>query len=162
MPTFICGRVSTTPGGGLEGLRAARLCKQAGHARGPHGCASVRGARALDDQEQVRGRGVAQVEEEQEGGRGVDRRAWARHLPSHSASGCAPSSPSCCCCCRQWSIQETSATQGKGLHEGFDWLVACINGGGAPPPPPATANAIPATVAAGAPAAAPAASVPAA
>lgn len=32
---------------------------------------------------------------------------------------------------RQWSIQETSATQGKGLHEGFDWLVGCIKGGGA-------------------------------
>lgn len=27
---------------------------------------------------------------------------------------------------RQWSIQETSATKGKGLFEGFDWLVACI------------------------------------
>lgn len=26
---------------------------------------------------------------------------------------------------RQWSIQETSATQGKGLYEGFDWLVQC-------------------------------------
>lgn len=31
---------------------------------------------------------------------------------------------------RQWSIQETSAAQGKGLHEGFDWLVNCIQGGG--------------------------------
>ena len=30
---------------------------------------------------------------------------------------------------RQWSIQETSATQGKGLHEGFDWLVQSISGG---------------------------------
>lgn len=29
---------------------------------------------------------------------------------------------------RQWSIQETSALQGKGLFEGFDWLVACIKG----------------------------------
>jgi ADP-ribosylation factor-like protein 1 len=27
---------------------------------------------------------------------------------------------------RQWSIQETSALKGKGLFEGFDWLVACI------------------------------------
>ena len=26
---------------------------------------------------------------------------------------------------RQWSIQETSATQGKGLFEAFDWLVQC-------------------------------------
>ena len=26
---------------------------------------------------------------------------------------------------RQWSIQETSATMGKGLFEGFDWLVQC-------------------------------------
>ena len=26
---------------------------------------------------------------------------------------------------RQWSIQETSATQGKGLFDGFDWLVQC-------------------------------------
>lgn len=25
---------------------------------------------------------------------------------------------------RTWNIQETSATQGKGLFEGFDWLVA--------------------------------------
>ena len=24
---------------------------------------------------------------------------------------------------RQWSIQETSATRGRGLFEGFDWLV---------------------------------------
>jgi ADP-ribosylation factor-like protein 1 len=24
---------------------------------------------------------------------------------------------------RQWSIIETSATQGKGLFDGFDWLV---------------------------------------
>ena len=30
---------------------------------------------------------------------------------------------------RQWSIQETSATKGKGLFEGFDWLVTCITGG---------------------------------
>jgi ADP-ribosylation factor-like protein 1 len=29
---------------------------------------------------------------------------------------------------RQWSIQETSALQGKGLFEGFDWLVASIKG----------------------------------
>mmetsp|Transcript_26011 Transcript_26011/g.36679 ORF Transcript_26011/g.36679 Transcript_26011/m.36679 type:complete len:186 (-) Transcript_26011:94-651(-) len=29
---------------------------------------------------------------------------------------------------RQWSIQETSAIQGKGLFEGFDWLVTCIKG----------------------------------
>merc|ERR1711862_1047840 len=29
---------------------------------------------------------------------------------------------------RQWSIQETSALQGKGLFEGFDWLVTCIKG----------------------------------
>lgn len=29
---------------------------------------------------------------------------------------------------RQWSIQETSALQGKGLFEGFDWLVQCIKG----------------------------------
>lgn len=27
---------------------------------------------------------------------------------------------------RQWSIQETSATKGRGLFEGFDWLVAAI------------------------------------
>ncbi|KAH8046137.1 GTP binding protein [Aureococcus anophagefferens] len=27
---------------------------------------------------------------------------------------------------RQWSIQETCATKGKGLSEGFDWLVTCI------------------------------------
>lgn len=31
---------------------------------------------------------------------------------------------------RQWSIQETSATHGKGLFEGFDWLCACLRGGG--------------------------------
>lgn len=30
---------------------------------------------------------------------------------------------------RQWSIQETSATNGRGLFEGFDWLVTCIKGG---------------------------------
>jgi ADP-ribosylation factor-like protein 1 len=29
---------------------------------------------------------------------------------------------------RQWSIQETSAVKGKGLFEGFDWLVTCIKG----------------------------------
>ena len=29
---------------------------------------------------------------------------------------------------RQWSIQETSATRGVGLFEGFDWLVTCIKG----------------------------------
>lgn len=29
---------------------------------------------------------------------------------------------------RQWSIQETSALKGKGLFEGFDWLVTCIKG----------------------------------
>jgi ADP-ribosylation factor-like protein 1 len=29
---------------------------------------------------------------------------------------------------RQWSIQETSALKGKGLFEGFDWLVQCIKG----------------------------------
>lgn len=29
---------------------------------------------------------------------------------------------------RQWSIQETSALQGKGLFEGFDWLVTSIKG----------------------------------
>ena len=27
---------------------------------------------------------------------------------------------------RTWSIQETSAAKGKGLHEGFDW---CVRGG---------------------------------
>lgn len=27
---------------------------------------------------------------------------------------------------RQWSIQETCATQGKGLFKGFDWLVAVL------------------------------------
>ncbi len=32
---------------------------------------------------------------------------------------------------RQWSIQETSATKGRGLFEGFDWLVTCIKGGAA-------------------------------
>jgi len=30
---------------------------------------------------------------------------------------------------RQWSIQETSAVQGHGLFEGFDWLATCIKGG---------------------------------
>ena len=30
---------------------------------------------------------------------------------------------------RQWSIQETSALNGNGLFEGFDWLVMCIKGG---------------------------------
>ncbi|CAM9573440.1 unnamed protein product [Scytosiphon promiscuus] len=30
---------------------------------------------------------------------------------------------------RQWSIQEASALKGKGLFEGFDWLVTCIKGG---------------------------------
>jgi len=29
---------------------------------------------------------------------------------------------------RQWSIQETSAIKGKGLFEGFDWLVTTIKG----------------------------------
>lgn len=29
---------------------------------------------------------------------------------------------------RQWSIQETSALKGKGLFEGFDWLVTSIKG----------------------------------
>jgi len=29
---------------------------------------------------------------------------------------------------RQWSIQETSALRGKGLFEGFDWLVSSIKG----------------------------------
>ena len=28
---------------------------------------------------------------------------------------------------RQWSIQETSATQGRGLFEGFDLLVECLS-----------------------------------
>lgn len=28
---------------------------------------------------------------------------------------------------RQWSIQETSATEGKGLTQGFDWLVGQIS-----------------------------------
>jgi ADP-ribosylation factor-like protein 1 len=32
---------------------------------------------------------------------------------------------------RQWSIQETSALKGTGLHQGFDWLVTCIKGGDA-------------------------------
>eukprot|EP00953_Heterococcus_sp_UTEX-ZZ885_P005945 3679-Heterococcus_DN1.PRE.1 len=32
---------------------------------------------------------------------------------------------------RQWSIQEASALKGKGLFEGFDWLVTCIKGGNA-------------------------------
>mmetsp|Transcript_19331 Transcript_19331/g.28579 ORF Transcript_19331/g.28579 Transcript_19331/m.28579 type:complete len:185 (-) Transcript_19331:85-639(-) len=32
---------------------------------------------------------------------------------------------------RQWSIQESSAIKGKGLVEGFDWLVTCIKGGSA-------------------------------
>jgi ADP-ribosylation factor-like protein 1 len=32
---------------------------------------------------------------------------------------------------RQWSIQEASAVKGKGLFEGFDWLVTCIKGGNA-------------------------------
>jgi len=31
---------------------------------------------------------------------------------------------------RQWSIQETSATAGKGLTEGFDWLVNAIKESG--------------------------------
>lgn len=31
---------------------------------------------------------------------------------------------------RQWSIQETSATAGRGLHEGFDWLVSAIKATG--------------------------------
>ena len=30
---------------------------------------------------------------------------------------------------RQWSIQETSAAAGKGLHEGFDWLATAIQAG---------------------------------
>jgi ADP-ribosylation factor-like protein 1 len=30
---------------------------------------------------------------------------------------------------RQWNIQETCATQGKGLFDGFDWLVQCSKGG---------------------------------
>jgi len=29
---------------------------------------------------------------------------------------------------RQWSIQETEAINGKGMYEGFDWLVTCIKG----------------------------------
>jgi ADP-ribosylation factor-like protein 1 len=32
---------------------------------------------------------------------------------------------------RQWTIQETSATRGRGLFEGFDWLVTCISGAAA-------------------------------
>lgn len=28
---------------------------------------------------------------------------------------------------RQWTIQETSATEGKGLTNGFDWLVQAIS-----------------------------------
>ncbi|KAG5179606.1 ARL1, ARF-like ras superfamily GTPase [Tribonema minus] len=32
---------------------------------------------------------------------------------------------------RQWTIQEASAVKGKGLFEGFDWLVTCIKGGNA-------------------------------
>ncbi len=31
---------------------------------------------------------------------------------------------------RQWSIQETSAVRGKGLFEGFDWLVTSLKGEG--------------------------------
>lgn len=27
---------------------------------------------------------------------------------------------------RQWSIQETAATKGEGLFEGFDWLVTAL------------------------------------
>lgn len=30
---------------------------------------------------------------------------------------------------RQWTIRETSALQGDGLFEGFDWLATCIKGG---------------------------------
>ena len=29
---------------------------------------------------------------------------------------------------RQWSIQESSASRGEGLFEGFDWIVQCIKG----------------------------------
>lgn len=29
---------------------------------------------------------------------------------------------------RQWSIRETAAAHGKGLTDGFDWLVNCIQG----------------------------------
>eukprot|EP00957_Ditylum_brightwellii_P190880 14534225-Ditylum_brightwellii.AAC.1 len=29
---------------------------------------------------------------------------------------------------RQWSIQETSALQGKGMFEGFDWMATNISG----------------------------------
>lgn len=31
---------------------------------------------------------------------------------------------------RQWTIQETCATKGKGLFEGFDWYVALQNSTG--------------------------------
>ncbi len=31
---------------------------------------------------------------------------------------------------RPWSIQETSALAGRGLTEGFDWLVGAINASG--------------------------------
>ncbi len=48
---------------------------------------------------------------------------------------------------RQWSIQETSATQGKGLHEGFDWLVNCIKGGSPAVAAPAPKASVPAPVA---------------
>lgn len=59
---------------------------------------------------------------------------------------------------RQWNIQETCATQGKGLFDGFDWLVQCIKGGSgdttaAPPvaaaPPAAAATAAAAEAAPG-------------
>lgn len=54
---------------------------------------------------------------------------------------------------RQWSIQETSATQGKGLHEGFDWLVSCIKGGApgtsAPPVTQSASVSAPAAASAG-------------
>lgn len=67
---------------------------------------------------------------------------------------------------RQWMIQESSATSGKGLFEGFDWLVTCLKGGtatasttapavrptaapaAAPPAAPTAAAAPPAAVAA--------------
>ncbi|CAE7253263.1 ARF1, partial [Symbiodinium sp. KB8] len=53
---------------------------------------------------------------------------------------------------RQWNIQETCATQGKGLFDGFDWLVQCIKGGTGE----SAANPVPAAAAAAAqPAAAP-------
>ncbi len=46
---------------------------------------------------------------------------------------------------RQWNIQETCATQGKGLFDGFDWLVQCIKGGtGAEVSAPPVAAAAPA------------------